>query len=901
MRLLHSLLLNKAEQNTLTTPLTFTNKGENSATVKLTKTGTPNVDGIQYRLGESGGWQPYTIGTNITLSNVGDYVQFQDLNPGNISSTNYRKFVMTGRIAASGNIQSMLNYSDICTEHCYHRMFQGCSSLTTAPELPATTLAANCYSYMFSGCSSLTTAPELPATTLTLNCYSYMFSSCSSLTTAPELPATTLANECYTYMFQNCKLLTSAPELPATNLETYCCYYMFSGCSSLTTAPELPATSLASHCYEGMFYGCGKLTQAPAILPATTLADYCYSLMFENCDSLTTAPELPATTLAKCCYNRMFKYCSNLSNIKVGFTSWYTTSIPTNNWVEGVAAHGDFECPEKLYLEFGIHGIPDGWSVNGVGNIIVENQTLTQPVNDPVNFTPQYSLYPDGEVQFSIYSGSLPDGLTLNSDGSITGKASKPWEGQIVIQITGENYFAKTFTLTISLLAEGVKVTPNNLTSNNSNPDFVVEQRSTASSNEAWKAMDGNITTYAKTQYQSGQYDWWQIDFLKPVSVTKVYFKCQNEDSNTKTYLEYSDDGTTFSRYDETEIPGTAEQTRTYEQGVPHRYYRFLSIQANYYIQFYEIVFTYIPVEKFINMPEAVRKDVIVGTEFSYQIPYEKYPADLEVNFEITEGTLPEGVTFDNTTGIIQGTFNEVSEINLTISMSAEGLESKSTSLTLKAVEQGNLPDDAILYLDGTSASSAETGQLFTKNGSGEVVSTDYGDYKVLLFQGSPVCLVSNSVDDQLPLNNDDRCISLWAKPTNNSLQGLVSYGQNSSNKAWQFALESNCRLKIGGSNYASNEYVSPESASADLAWNDWHHYLINKVDGVEYLYIDNILVGSFNYSRRTASGNYVIGAGQDYNLTTSYRFSGYMTGIRMFNRSLSEDEILALSQEYTF
>jgi hypothetical protein len=34
-------------------------------------------------------------------------------------------------------------------------MFWGCTTLTTAPELPATTLAEGCYSNMFSGCSKL--------------------------------------------------------------------------------------------------------------------------------------------------------------------------------------------------------------------------------------------------------------------------------------------------------------------------------------------------------------------------------------------------------------------------------------------------------------------------------------------------------------------------------------------------------------------------------------------------------------------------------------------------------------------------------------------------------------------------------------------------------------------------
>lgn len=34
-------------------------------------------------------------------------------------------------------------------------MFEGCTSLTTAPVLPATTLISNCYESMFDGCTSL--------------------------------------------------------------------------------------------------------------------------------------------------------------------------------------------------------------------------------------------------------------------------------------------------------------------------------------------------------------------------------------------------------------------------------------------------------------------------------------------------------------------------------------------------------------------------------------------------------------------------------------------------------------------------------------------------------------------------------------------------------------------------
>jgi hypothetical protein len=60
-------------------------------------------------------------------------------------------------------------------------MFKGCTALTQAPALPATTLDTHCYAEMFYGCTSLTKAPALPATTLVDRCYYSMFSGCTSL------------------------------------------------------------------------------------------------------------------------------------------------------------------------------------------------------------------------------------------------------------------------------------------------------------------------------------------------------------------------------------------------------------------------------------------------------------------------------------------------------------------------------------------------------------------------------------------------------------------------------------------------------------------------------------------------------------------------------------------------
>ena len=208
------------------------------------------------------------------------------------NDSNY-KCVLTGTdIRCIGNIDNLLDYATVesgnhptMASYCYNYMFKGCTALTQAPALPATTLVSHCYQGMFSDCTALTQAPAIPATTLAEGCYRAMFSRCTSLTQAPSLPAKTLAKECYSSMFNGCTSLTQAPELPATTLASHCYFYMFASCTSLTRAPALPATTLADECYDDMFYNCSSLIQVPA-LPATTLSIYCYYNMFKKCSKI---------------------------------------------------------------------------------------------------------------------------------------------------------------------------------------------------------------------------------------------------------------------------------------------------------------------------------------------------------------------------------------------------------------------------------------------------------------------------------------------------------------------------------------------------------------------------------------------------------------------------------------
>ena len=191
--------------------------------------------------------------------------------------------------------------------------------------------------------------------------FTYLFSRCTVLTSAPELPATTLARSCYSNMFNGCTGLTKAPSLPATQLANYCYNAMFNGCTGLMEAPELPATQLVDHCYYSMFGNCTGLKVAPN-LPATILAQSCYGFMFASCTGLTAAPELPAKILATNCYSYMFSDCSNLNKITMLATD-VSASDCLKEWVGGVAQTGTFTKVAEVTLTTGVSGIPSGWTV----------------------------------------------------------------------------------------------------------------------------------------------------------------------------------------------------------------------------------------------------------------------------------------------------------------------------------------------------------------------------------------------------------------------------------------------------------------------------------------------------------------------------------------------------------
>ena len=322
-----------------------------AGTINWTASNTAVTKTIDYKLNDNE-WASITSNTGssaptITV-NSGDKIQFRGNNAQYATDyySNYNSFGGSASFEVEGNIMSLIygdnfkNNSTLSRAYALAVLFQNCTKLFSAENLvlPATTLKESCYRHMFEGCTSLTTAPkELPATTSEFGCCDSMFKGCTSLTTAPELPATTLANYCYESMFEGCTSLTTAPSTLPANTLVYCCYdSMFKGCTSLTQAPVLPATDLATRCYDSMFY---------------------------DCTSLTVAPELPATTFATNCYLRMFYGCKKLNYIKCLASDSYSTDC-TYFWVYSVASTGTFvKASSMTSWTTGDSGIPTGWTV----------------------------------------------------------------------------------------------------------------------------------------------------------------------------------------------------------------------------------------------------------------------------------------------------------------------------------------------------------------------------------------------------------------------------------------------------------------------------------------------------------------------------------------------------------
>ena len=131
--------------------LCFTAEADNSS-VQLTAVGSAPPTVTLVKSFDGVNWEAYAVGEVIDLPSTGDCVYLAAGEGGNntfgSSLSAYHNFVINGLVAASGDITSIRRFDleqTTLDKYCYISMFKGCTGLTSAPELPTTTLAPYCY------------------------------------------------------------------------------------------------------------------------------------------------------------------------------------------------------------------------------------------------------------------------------------------------------------------------------------------------------------------------------------------------------------------------------------------------------------------------------------------------------------------------------------------------------------------------------------------------------------------------------------------------------------------------------------------------------------------------------------------------------------------------------------
>ena len=214
------------------------------------------------------------------------------------------------------NLTSVYNINQNVTN--MYGMYQYCTNLADAPEIPNSVTTTG---WMFYGCSNLVNAPTIPNSVT--NAIT-MFSHCTNMVDAPVIPnsVTNMAwtfEDCHSLInvptipnsvttmqstFMNCTSLVDAPEI--SNSVTFM-PWLFKGCSNLVNAPAIPnsVTNMWS-----VFYGCSNLVNVPSI--PNSIIDMSWG--FYGCSNLVNVPDMSNATKVAIMY-QTFHDCSLLNTV----------------------------------------------------------------------------------------------------------------------------------------------------------------------------------------------------------------------------------------------------------------------------------------------------------------------------------------------------------------------------------------------------------------------------------------------------------------------------------------------------------------------------------------------------------------------------------------------------------
>lgn len=141
-----------------------------------------------------------------------------------------------------------------------------------------------------------------------------------------------------------------------------------------------------------------------------------------------------------------------------------------------------------------------------------------------------------------------------------------------------------------------------------------------------------------------------------------------------------------------------------------------------------------------------------------------------------------------------------------------------------------------------------------------------------------------------LPSGASARSVSFWMNSQNTGRDGyMFAYGKASSN---QYFGASNYYTAV---RFAANSNSNP--LQCPITADVWTH-IVGTYDGANLsIYANGVLFGTkpFPTASLNTANDYI-----DVGGNGSYNFDGYLAGCRIYDRVLTEDEIVALSEEFT-
>ena len=132
----------------------------------------------------------------------------------------------------------------------------------------------------------------------------------------------------------------------------------------------------------------------------------------------------------------------------------------------------------------------------------------------------------------------------------------------------------------------------------------------------------------------------------------------------------------------------------------------------------------------------------------------------------------------------------------------------------------------------------------------------------------------------------------ILVKTSSNDNAGLLSYNKTDNDNA-------NLIYIIGGQVRTHHTPGFNRNTNVNLSDNQWHHFVqtIDKSSGVDKIYLDGVLVLTYNTNNTLIPTNGCLAIGQDFDTTcggfnANDAFGGYLPLVRMYDRILTAEEV---------